>query len=253
MRLRSFVGVGLACAVVLVAGCQGEDAFSFVPPGLAANKAESAKSPLQDTCLDLRNDSAFVRTLLKAVNDHRAKHHLRPLRLDTTLTQAAEFWSCRMIEGGFFGHEDPHDGSKADARALNFGYAFRKIGENLAAGQESVREVMTHWMQSPGHRANLLDPAFVDIGIGIKQGGEYGVYWVLELGRPITASPLSTDGGSAESSESTSPGQQPASQPTSGDRADVSMTGDDGDRHPAAMGGAFLFSESVDPAFIEID
>ena len=91
-----------------------------------------------------------------------------------------------MIDGGFFGHVDPADDSTVAERAADFGYAFLKIGENLAAGQRSAEEVVAEWMKSPKHRENMLDPAFVEIGIAVKDGGQYGRYWVQELGRALT-------------------------------------------------------------------
>jgi uncharacterized protein YkwD len=156
------------------------------------------------------------REIIQAVNMERARHNLRPLRVDQTLMQMAEFWACRMIEDGFFGHEDPYDGSTVDSRAVNFGYAFHKIGENLAAGHETAQEVLEHWMRSPGHRANILDGAFVDIGIAAKRGGQYGTYWVQEFGRPI-AGPLEPafgkHAGSAAGGDSV---PEPSTQPVPG-------------------------------------
>ncbi len=210
------VGFALLAATLMV-GCQGEDGFSFGAPTVMPDKAAEAKSASCDPCADLPNEQALVRAMLEAVNETRAKHGLRRLRLDPTLTQVADFWACRMIDSGFFNHEDPHDGSNVASRALSFAYAYRKVGENLAAGQASIHEVMADWMLSPIHRANILDPAFTEIGITIKQGGQLGVYWVQEFGRPINADPHGpVDGKPAQSRGGESSDDQPATQPAPG-------------------------------------
>ncbi len=203
----------LLCVVGVAAGCQGEDGLSLTPPGLDLGKGQADRAGSFEPCSELPREAEILREIIEAVNAERARHNLRPLRVDQTLMQMADFWACRMIEDGFFGHEDPYDGSTVDSRAVNFGYAFYKIGENLAAGHDTASEVLGHWMRSPGHRANILDEAFVEIGIAAKRGGEYGIYWVQEFGRPITGSPEPTsakpgEGGSAEDSA-----PEPSSQP----------------------------------------
>lgn len=203
----------LLCAAAAAAGCQGEDSFSFAPASLELSKAEAARLGFFDPCTDLPNGENLVREILNTVNAERVKHNLRPLRLDPALIEMAEFWACRMIEDGFFGHEDPYDGSNVDDRAVNFGYAFRRVGENLAAGHEDVKEVLAHWMRSSGHRANILDPAFVEIGVAVKQGGEYGVYWVQEFGRPIAMSAEPTIRRSADSEVTSGTAHESSTQP----------------------------------------
>lgn len=205
----------------MAVGCEGDGGFPLTPSALVLDKMGAAKPAPQDTCSDLPNGRTVVQALLDAVNAERARHHLRPLRLDTTLTQVAEFYACRMIDGGFFGHEDPFDGSTFDVRDVNFGYAYRKVGENLAVGHDSVRDVVADWMRSPTHRANILDPAFTEIGLAVKRGGEYGVYWVQEFGRPLamptaegSTSALADDGGGTDGVPEAS------SQPVSADTGD---------------------------------
>jgi uncharacterized protein YkwD len=172
----------------LWAGCQDGALLPLSPTAaLATAKSNSAKDAAPDSCADVPDSQTVVRAVLNAVNDERAKHQLAPLRIDPELSAAAGFYACRLVEGGFFSHEDPFDGSTVDVRVANFGYAFRKVGENLAAGQRSVDAVMSDWMASPEHRANILDPAYTDIGIGVKLGGECGIYWVQEFGRPLVA------------------------------------------------------------------
>ena len=178
----------LFCVSGLWAGCQDNDLLSLSPAAVSTAKSDSVKDATPDSCADVPDGQAVIHAALTAVNDERAKHQLAPLRLDPALSDAAGFYACRLVEGGFFAHEDLFDGSTVDVRVANFGYAFRKVGENLAAGQRSVDAVMNDWMASPEHRANILDPAYTDIGIGVKLGGECGIYWVQEFGRPLVAS-----------------------------------------------------------------
>ena len=63
-------------------------------------------------------------------------------------------------------------------------YAFYAIGENLAAGQQTPAEVMKVWMDSPAHRDIILDPNWTEVGIAVRVGGEYEIYWVQLFGRP---------------------------------------------------------------------
>ena len=96
----------------------------------------------------------------------------------------AENYACRLIEGGFFGHEDPLNGYGALERAATAKYMFYAIGENLAAGPQTSAEVMKAWMDSPPHRDLILDPSWREIGIAVRNGGEYSIYWVQEFGDP---------------------------------------------------------------------
>jgi len=122
--------------------------------------------------------------VVQLTNEARAEEGLPPLSVNAILTRIAEDYACEMIEGGFFAHESPITGSTVGSRALQYGYYFRKVGENLAGGQESPEQVMSEWMDSPGHRANILDEDFIDIGVAVRMGGEYRIYWVQEFGLP---------------------------------------------------------------------
>jgi uncharacterized protein YkwD len=104
--------------------------------------------------------------------------------LNQTLEDQANQYACEMLCHNFFAHENPVTGTELPDRAAEFGYDYQIIGENLAAGQESPIDVMVAWMGSPPHRENILDARFTEVGIGIRSGGSYGLYWVLELGHP---------------------------------------------------------------------
>lgn len=100
------------------------------------------------------------------------------------MTRLSSDYACEMIEGNYFEHTDPVTGSTVGSRALQANYYFKKVGENLAGGFTSPEETMTQWMDSPGHRANILDPDFIEMGASVRTGGSYRWYWVQEFGLP---------------------------------------------------------------------
>lgn len=116
-------------------------------------------------------------------NAERARHGLRPLAADARLARAAQEHSADMVARGFFAHESP-DGRQVWDRATAAGYAYRKVAENIAAGQRTAAEVVAGWMASPGHRRNILDGELTQIGVGRADGGAYGVYWTQVFGAP---------------------------------------------------------------------
>lgn len=104
--------------------------------------------------------------LVQAVNATRAAHGLQPLSLDPTLTRAARLHTTEMIRGGYFAH------GNFLGRMLAFHVHGPFLGENLAWGSgayASAGAVISEWLHSPGHRANLLRPSFTRIGIGAAQ------------------------------------------------------------------------------------
>ncbi|MFD6987987.1 CAP domain-containing protein [Streptomyces sp. NPDC059943] len=114
-------------------------------------------------------------------NRERTAAGLRPLAGDPRLTTAAQAHSDEMVARGFYSHTSP-DGRQPWDRAAAAGCTHRGIGENIACGQRSAAEVVRGWMDSPGHRANILKPDFTHIGIGFRGGGEAGTYWTQLFG-----------------------------------------------------------------------
>jgi uncharacterized protein YkwD len=115
--------------------------------------------------------STAENSLLSAVNATRTAHGLRPLSVDGTLTRAARAHSLEMIRGGYFAHGDFR------GRMLAFHVRGPFVGENLAWGNgayASPTTVISEWLRSPEHRANLLRPSFTRIGIGESQGSFLG-------------------------------------------------------------------------------
>ncbi|MDR3619372.1 MAG: CAP domain-containing protein [Paludisphaera borealis] len=121
--------------------------------------------------------------LLEAHNRARADAKLPPLTIDAKLTTAARRHADDMAEQEKMSHEGS-DGSTPDVRVKRAGYHYVRTGENIAAGQKGVDQVLEAWLESPGHKANILGP-FTQMGAArvIDESGE--PYWCVEFGEPI--------------------------------------------------------------------
>ncbi|MGY2185464.1 Cysteine-rich secretory protein family protein [compost metagenome] len=106
-----------------------------------------------------------------------------PLTWNATLATAAETQSRSMANNNYFDHKD-RDGRTPGDRAELAGYDFQQIGENIAAGQDSVRKVVDGWLASPGHCANLMNPQFRDLGAAyaVDPKSDAGIYWTAMFG-----------------------------------------------------------------------
>ena len=106
--------------------------------------------------------SEFAEEVLRLVNVERAKEGLSPLKLDAKLTEAAEIRAKEIINS--FSHTRPN-GSSCFTALEQVGVSYRRAGENIALGQATPAQVVTDWMNSPGHRANIMNSAYSRIGI----------------------------------------------------------------------------------------
>jgi uncharacterized protein YkwD len=111
--------------------------------------------------------------MLQMINEERQKHGLKPLQADPEMLQVARAHSQDMFAKGYFAHDDPEGKDPFDRmKAANI--RFETAGENLALAQ-TVEIAHVNLMNSPGHRANILNPSFGRVGIGILDGGFYGL------------------------------------------------------------------------------
>lgn len=108
-------------------------------------------------------------SVVAAMNEYRAEHHLPPLREDLRLDAAANDRMRDMEDQGYWAHESP-DGRSPFTWLAPHGYDFHYAGENLACGFETTELLVAGWMESPGHRDNILSPHFEDCGIAIIDG-----------------------------------------------------------------------------------
>lgn len=131
---------------------------------------------------------ARVAAAVEAHNARRAEAKLPPLVAEPKLTAAAADHAKEMAHLGKMTH-DGADGSTAAQRVERAGYRYRATGENVAYGQKSVEEVMDAWMNSPGHKRNILGD-FTQVGVGIAPAADGTLYWCVDFGRPLgTADP----------------------------------------------------------------
>ena len=123
-----------------------------------------------------------VAEVLTLTNAERAAARLAPLVYDRRLEAAAQGHSEAMVARDFYAHTSP-DGLQPWDRAAAAGSTHPGIGENIACGQRSPAEVVQGWMNSPGHRANILKPGFTHLGVGYVCGGRAGTYWTQLFGQ----------------------------------------------------------------------
>jgi uncharacterized protein YkwD len=124
--------------------------------------------------------------MLAQVNAQRTAAGAAPLVLDPRLSEVAQQHAEDMLARSYYDHESP-EGLQPRDRVLRAGYPARMVAENIARGPTSVEEVLSAWMQSRGHRGNLLHSAFTELGVGCAVGRNavgYTVLWVQEFGRP---------------------------------------------------------------------
>ncbi len=128
-----------------------------------------------DTTLPEQNNSAdYAKEILDLVNQERQKAGLNALELDAALCNAAQTRSQEQTV--VFSHTRPNGQSCFSVLDEN-GISYRGAGENIAMGQRSAEEVMNGWMNSEGHRANILNSSFTKLGVGCYQDSAGKLYW----------------------------------------------------------------------------
>ena len=116
--------------------------------------------------------SAFEQKVLELTNAERAKQGLSPLTLDTELSKVARIKSQDMKDNNYFSHTSPTYGSPFDMMQ-KYGISYSYAAENIAQGQTTPEEVVKAWMNSQGHRENIMNANYTHIGIGYVADGNY--------------------------------------------------------------------------------
>lgn len=148
----------------------------FDPPKPSPTKAPSSTSG---------SISEDEKALLDLVNKARLEANLKPLEYDIELAHVAMTKAKDMVDNNYFDHISPAYGSPFDMMK-SFGIKYGYAGENIATGYANVQDVFNGWMNSPGHKANILNEKFTHCGFGIANGGKYGgKTWVqMFIGKP---------------------------------------------------------------------
>nr|WP_202523503.1 sigma-70 family RNA polymerase sigma factor [Kitasatospora sp. SID7827] len=144
------------------------------PSGSAAQAAVSASAS--------KRSADLAQQVVELVNSQRAQAGCGPVAAEAKLAAAALGHSEDMAARNFFDHTNP-DGAGPQQRIDAVGYAWSGWGENIARGQKDAAAVMDSWMNSPGHRANILNCKFTELGVGVHLGGG-GPWWTQDFGTP---------------------------------------------------------------------
>ena len=147
-----------------------------------AQTSSTSKKPASGTG---SSDSGAEAEVLRLVNAERAKAGCRPVTADATLARVAEAHSKDMAVNAYFDHNS-QNGKTPFQRMAAAGYAYSFAAENIAAGQQTPASVMGSWMNSPGHKANILNCDLKELGVGVwtEPGSPYGIYWTQDFGTP---------------------------------------------------------------------
>lgn len=145
-------------------------------PEMPLSSDSEDPSPIESNA---RSTTSVIQEVLNLVNQERGKAGKSPLRLHSQLNASAQAHSNDMARNNFMSHAGS-DGSSMGDRMKRHGYNFRAAAENVAAGQSSPQDVMRSWMNSPGHRQNILNGNYRDIGIGYARGNK--IYWTQNFG-----------------------------------------------------------------------
>mgnify|MGYP001252733796 CR=1 FL=1 len=128
-------------------------------------------------------EATLAQQVLDQTNYYRAQNGCGPLVLQPALTTAAQRHSDDMASHNFFSHTGS-DGSNFASRLLQAGYYFSQAAENIGAGYATPEDVVEGWMNSPGHRANILNCNLTELGVGYSESStsQYTRYWTQNMG-----------------------------------------------------------------------
>ena len=118
------------------------------------------------------SQTAFENKVLELVNEERAKNGLSALQMDESVRKVARVKSSDMSKNKYFSHTSPTYGTPFEM-LKSYGISYKSAGENIAQGYTSPEAVVKGWMNSSGHRANILNASFTHIGIGYEASGNY--------------------------------------------------------------------------------
>ena len=129
-------------------------------------------NPGQKINVPIKEQASVEQEVIKLINVERANAGLPALKNDWELARVAESKSQDMHDKQYFDHTSPTYGSPFDMMKT-YGITYKSAGENIAQGQKSAAEVVKAWMNSEGHRANILSKNFTHIGVGYVKDGNY--------------------------------------------------------------------------------
>ncbi|MBQ3887691.1 MAG: serine protease [Clostridia bacterium] len=138
----------------------------------STDKPSTDKPSTDKPSVSVTNTSTYEQQVIDLINEIRIKNGLSPLTENTALSRCAKAKSQDMHDKRYFSHQSPTYGSPFDMMK-QFGITYRTAGENIAMGQSTPQAVVNAWMNSEGHRANILNASFTQIGMGYVADGHY--------------------------------------------------------------------------------
>ncbi len=139
--------------------------------------------PGQKLTIPTVTTTAQENEVIRLVNVQRSKVGLQSLTMNWQLCRVARYKSADMANKGYFAHQSPTYGSPFQMME-SFGLKFSAAGENIAYGQKTPAEVMNGWMNSPGHKSNILNGTYTEIGVGLAKNKSGVCYWTQQFIKP---------------------------------------------------------------------
>jgi uncharacterized protein YkwD len=193
-QVKLLAAVGAVCALVVagvVGYSLGQNNSGSTPTSVITQPIEEPTTQPSTTIFVTPTAPAPValrideQQMLDSVNKEREVEGLSQLTWCEALARSATAHSEDMAQRDYFEHASP-EGEEVWNRAKLQGYDYSTVGENIAVGQRSIAEVMDGWMNSPGHRENILNPDYTHLGYGRATGtyeGDAGyIYWTQNFG-----------------------------------------------------------------------
>jgi len=135
------------------------------------------------TIPDTNSLASYEQQVFELVNKERSARGLATLKYSNDVAYVARLKSQDMIDKKYFSHTSPTYGSPFEMME-KFGLRFSAAGENIAYGQKTAAEVMNAWMNSAGHKANILSTAYTTMGVGVAKAANGTLYWTQEFINP---------------------------------------------------------------------
>lgn len=172
--IRVFAGVGDWYIVQVEGDYIGAVSKKYVKP--IYSNASNNQGNTGSKSTSNSNISADEKEVLNLINNQRAQNGLKPLEIDYELQRVAKIKAQDMVENNYFAHESPIYGTPFNM-LKSFGVTYKTAGENIA-GNSTNNGAVTAWMNSQGHRANILNGGFTYTGIGVVNSSKYGKIYV---------------------------------------------------------------------------
>ncbi len=179
-----------ATATASPSGSAGTSASASAPPSIRPSPTRTPThaptrrpAPARTTAKPPSGNAGYESQVVTLVNQERAKAGCPALTVDSRLVAAARGHSQDMATRNYFDHNTP-DGVTPWTRITNAGYRYSMAAENIAEGQSTPASVMDAWMNSQGHRANILNCSLRNIGVGLAYNSRHTPYWTQDFGTP---------------------------------------------------------------------